>query len=365
MWEQKNKKPEKKQYYLFKKVSDLDKYVFYEYLSIMLDWGVSISESLDSAGRRWKNAYFREQLKDLSVFLMSWDSLNKAMRKLPRIFSKFEYSLIEAWEGSWTLIESLENLAYIYNKKYLLRKKLVWALTYPIIIFFVLVIAILVVMVMVIPQIKWLFDEAWVEFPVSTQILIATSDFIAWNFASILFFFLVIRFFIYSYKSTKRWKYDFEILLFSTPLVWEVYKNYVLTWVAANLWNLLSSWVSIVKTLNLVWRATNSLVYEELFEKITKKVSLWEKIVDSMRDVDEEELYFPNDFLQMLQVWEKTASMWKVARKMTNQYEREVDFSLANLTRWIEPIMIMLAWAFVLWFAFSIFWAILKITDAV
>ncbi len=365
MWENNNKKSEKKQYYLSKKVSNLDKYIFYEYLSIMLDWWVWINESLKSAWRRWKNLYFREQLESLSVFLMSWDSLNKAMRKLPRIFSKFEYSLTEAWESSGTLVKSLENLAYIYQKKYLLRKKLVWALTYPFIIFLVLVSAILVVMVMVIPKIKWLFEEAWIDFPISTQMLIWTSDFISANFIYIIFFFLVIWFFIYSYKSTSRWKYDFEMLLFSTPLVWEVYVNYVLTWISSNLWNLLSSWVPIMKTLNLVWKATNSIVYEELFEKITKKVSLWDKIVDSMREVDKEEKFFPSDFLQMLQVGEKTASMWKISRKMTNQYEREVDFSLENLTKWIEPIMIMLAWTFVLWFAFAIFWAILKITDTV
>jgi len=95
------------------------------------------------------------------------------------------------------------------------------------------------------------------------------------------------------------------------------------------------------------------------------KVSSWNKIVDSMQEVDEENLFFPADFLQMLSVWEKTASLEKVSKKISVQYNREVDYSLSNLTKWIEPIAILLAWVFVLWFAFAIFGAILKVTQTV
>jgi hypothetical protein len=35
------------------------------------------------------------------------------------------------------------------------------------------------------------------------------------------------------------------------------------------------------------------------------------------------------------------------------------------LTKWIEPLAILLAWLFVTWFAFAIFWAIMKVTQTV
>jgi type IV pilus assembly protein PilC len=74
---------------------------------------------------------------------------------------------------------------------------------------------------------------------------------------------------------------------------------------------------------------------------------------------------FPADFIQMLSVWEKTATIDKVCVKINEQYTREVKTSLNNLTKWIEPLAILLAWIFVLWFAFAIFGAILSITDSV
>jgi type II secretory pathway component PulF len=43
-----------------------------------------------------------------------------------------------------------------------------------------------------------------------------------------------------------------------------------------------------------------------------------------------------------------------MSKKMYKQYTREVDYSLANMTKWIEPLAIALASVFVLWFAFAI-----------
>jgi type IV pilus assembly protein PilC len=57
--------------------------------------------------------------------------------------------------------------------------------------------------------------------------------------------------------------------------------------------------------------------------------------------------------------------MKEINDKITNQYSREVDHSLDNLTKWIEPIAIIIAAGFVLWFAFAVFGAILQVTQAV
>lgn len=74
-----------------------------------------------------------------------------------------------------------------------------------------------------------------------------------------------------------------------------------------------------------------------------------------MGEVDDENILFPLDFLQLLSVGEKTASMDTVTKTIVDQYTREVDYSLANMTKWIEPIAILVAGLFVLWFAFAIF----------
>ena len=356
---------EKKNIYIFKSVSIKDKYNFYEYLSVMLDSGISISEALDSVSSKIKNLYFKEKIKELIVFVSSGDSFSKAMKKMPNLFDPSEVSMIEMWESTWTLVLSFSRISEDLRSKYDLRNKIKWALTYPVIIFMFLILAILVVLTYVIPSVIPLFETSGTQLPLATKMLISTSDFITSKFLWIIFFIILLIFLFTVYKNTSSWRKGLENFILSFPLIWNVYKNYLLATISWTLWTLIWSWVNTVKALWLVWKSTNNSTYEWLFDEIIIRVSSWSRIVDSMQEVDDENWYFPADFLQMLSAWEKTATLESVSKKINKQYTKEVDYSLSNLTKWIEPIAILIAWVFVLWFAFAIFWAILKVTSSV
>lgn len=81
---------------IFNTVGLVDKYNFYEYISVMLDGGVTISETLDSVQTKIKNQFFREKIKQLQTFVSSGDSFSKSMKKLPQVFQGSEISIIEA-----------------------------------------------------------------------------------------------------------------------------------------------------------------------------------------------------------------------------------------------------------------------------
>jgi len=350
---------------LFKTVSLKDKYNFYEYLSVMLDWGVSIIESLESVESKITSPYFKLKIKELITYIASWDSFSKSMKNLPDVFPRAEISIIEAWETTGMLSDSLMKISDDLKKISDLRNNIKWALTYPVIIFLFLILALFIVLTYVIPELKDLFNSAEVELPMSTQLLIGASDFVKNNLWLLFLAFLSFVVFIYWYKSTENWKKSIENFIFWLPLVGDVYRNYILSNIASTLWGLTGSGVSIIKTLKLVWKATNNSIYEGLFDEIVIMVSSWDKIVSAMSKVDPEKIYFPADFLQMLSVWERTANLEAISKKLSEQYIKEVDYSLSNLTKWIEPIAILFAAAFVTWFSYAIVWAILKVTQSI
>ncbi len=353
------------EFILFKKVSTVEKYNFYEYLSVMIDWWVSIVESLKTVETKITSYYFRQKIKELVTFISSGDSFSKSMKKIPDVFSSSEISVVEAGESSWMLALSLLKISDDLKKVHELKNKVKWALTYPIIIFLFLFLALFVVLTFVIPQIKPLFDTAEVELPMSTKLLIMSSDFIIWNLGLIFLLFASFILFIFWYKNTPSGKKAIDEFLLWLPLVWKVYKNYILSNIASTLGNLMGSWVWIIKTLKLIWKSTNNSIYELLFEDIVVRVSWWEQLVKAMEAVDPQRIYFPADYTQMLSVWERTANLESISKKINAQYTKEVDYSLASLTKWIEPLAILLASVFVLWFAYAILWAILKITQTV
>lgn len=354
-----------KEFYIFKWISSIDKFNFYEYLSIMLDGWVTIISAIESVIPKIKNPYFRKKIAELQIFISSWDTFNKAMKKMPDIFTQSENSIVEAWEKSGTLVDSLASLAIEFKKRHELVSNIKNALTYPFIIILFLIAAVVVVMTYVVPSLMPLIEESWVEAPFATIALIGTSNFLINNFILIFLFVIFVVFVLYSFWVSDNWKKIIDSILLNIPLIWNLYKNYLIASLSSVLWNLMNSWVPIVKALSLVWKSTNNLVYEGLFDDISMKVSSWKKLVESILEVDKYNEFFPSDFIQLLSVWEKTASLDSVCKKLNEQYTREVWYSLANLTRWIEPLAILIAWLFVLWFAFAIFWAILKLTQTI
>lgn len=351
--------------YIFKKVSLVDKYNFFDYIWIMIEWWVSITETLSSIWKKIKNKYFLSKIEELRMYISSWDSFSRAMKKVPHVFETSEIAIVEAWETTWNLSVVLLKLSEDIKKIYNLQLKIKASLTYPIIIFVFLIVAVLIVLTYVIPAIIPIFDTSGVELPFATIMLINTSDFIRNNYIALTFLIIGLAFWFLMYKNTLKWKIAISSFIMNTPLIWVVYKNYILSIFASNFWALIWAWVPVIKALNLVSKSIVNIEYQNLIMSISEKVSKWSRITESMQEVDSEWFYFPSDFIQLFTVWEKTASIEQITKKINDQYSREVDHALWNLTKWIEPIAILVAWLFVIWFAFAIFWAILKVTQTV
>ena len=100
-------------------------------------------------------------------------------------------------------------------------------------------------------------------------------------------------------------------------------------------------------------------------QEVASKVELGKKLADSFSEADPEYRYFPRDFIQIIAAGERTSTVNKVSLRLAEQYVRQVDSDIATLVRFVEPAAIVFAGGFVLWFAFAIFSAVIKVTELV
>lgn len=128
---------------------------------------------------------------------------------------------------------------------------------------------------------------------------------------------------------------------------------------------LLSSGIPIVRTLRLTGEASENVVSEEILEDVAKRVEQGDRIAESIEGADPEYTIFPRDFVQLVAAGERTSTINKVAERSSAQYKREVDISVQMLVKFVEPLAIIFASVFVLWFAIAIFAAIIQITQSV
>ncbi len=57
--------------YIFKKVSLVDKYNFYDYMWMMIDGWISISEALSSVSNKIRNKFFVSKINELKMYISS------------------------------------------------------------------------------------------------------------------------------------------------------------------------------------------------------------------------------------------------------------------------------------------------------
>lgn len=351
--------------YFWNTISLKEKAVFYEHLSNLLDGGVTLIEALQSFVAKTTNPLFYREIAQLLLLIDSGDVMSIGMKKLPRTFDVSEISIVEAGEQSGTMQKSFGSLAEDLRNRQELGQKLKGAMAYPAIILTFLIAAILVVMIFVIPKLLPLFETADTQLPMSTRSLIATSNFVSNHFVLIILFVSFVGFLLYGYLQTPGGKRNFDGFVLKIPLIGTVYKNYLIVRISTTLGLLLGAGIPILKTLRLCGASTGNALYEEVFFAIVKHVEQGHKIAESFSHIDAKNEYFTQDFLQLLAAGEKTSTINKVCGKISIQYTREVDNSVATMVKFVEPIAILVSGIFVVWFAFAIFSAVLKITETV
>lgn len=347
------------------RISIKEKALFYEHLANMVDGGVSVIAALYSFLDKNRNIKMEVEIMNLLVFVESGDSFSIAMKKLPSVFDKREVAIIEAGEQSGTMQRSFSSLADELRSQEELKSKVKGALTYPLIIVLFLFGAVMIIMTYIIPKLEPLFMNTGVELPFATQALVSTSRFIEGNFSGIIVFIIIAILSFQAYAKSITGRRSLDALYLRIPVVGDVYRNYVIVRVASTLALLLEAGIPIVKTLGLTGEGSNNAVFQEKIEEISKKIQNGKKIAESIEEVDPEFKVFTQDFYQIISAGERTSTVNKVCHKLATQYTREVDSSIAVLVRFIEPLAILIAGIFVLWFAFGIFAAVLKITETV
>ena len=85
---------------LIKKVWLIDKYNFYEYISVMLDWWVWVTESLESVNSKINSPYFKSKIRELITYISSWDSFSKSMKK--RFILYINRPVNCFWANNWS-----------------------------------------------------------------------------------------------------------------------------------------------------------------------------------------------------------------------------------------------------------------------
>lgn len=324
-----------------KKVKSDDLVIFTRQLSAMVSAGVPLLRSLTSLEQHSESPALKNILVTVIKDVEGGSSLGDALAKHPGTFSDVYINMVRAGETAGILDEILKRLALQQEKNATIRKKVKGAMTYPMVLLVITVLAFFGLMLFVIPQIgKILLDLGGpdAELPLITQIMLGISGFM------ISYWYIVLPAFgggVYAllrYIRTPSGKRQFHRLSLKTPAVKGIISKVVIARFARTFSSLNGAGVSIIETLTVTAHALGNTVYEEALLEAVDKV----KNGEQLSHVLESGGLFPAIVSQMLAVGEETGQTDVVLIKVADFYEEEVDTAINSISSIIEPVMIVI-----------------------
>ncbi len=323
-----------------KKVPLKDRVVFTRQLSTMVSAGVPLARSLNTLKQQSDNKYFQTVITGISKDVESGIPLADAFAKYPNVFNEVYVNMVKAGEAGGILDDILKRLASQVEQDASMRKKIKSAMTYPMVILSITIVAFFGIMFFIIPKIGKILTDLGGEnakLPVYTRILLSISDF-SKHYAILIIIALVIcAILTRRYIKTEKGRYQFHGLLLRLPVIKTVVTKIAVARFARTFASLMSAGVSVLDSLEVTGGAIGNKVIEGELKEAAKQVKNGKPLSEPLS----KSKYFPPIVSQMLAVGEETGQIDTILVKVADFYEEEVNVMIDGLSALIEPLMII------------------------
>lgn len=342
-------------------MNNKEKTYFIKRLSFLIKAGVPILDSLAMIREQTKNKKHNLILETLIADVSRGQDLSTSLAKFNKIFGDFSVNIISFGESTGMLSENLEYLAEELKKKHALKKKIIGAFIYPLIITLATFFITGFLMVYLFPKIMPVFSSLNITLPWSTKIIIFLSEFIR-NYYLVLIFgsIALVLGSILTLNKKPTFRLYFDRLILKIPIIGKVIQNYNLANSTRTMGLLLKSGVTLNETLEIATRITGNTAYSEAFQHLTTATSRGELMSTALARKGE---LFPDTLTQIISVGERSGNLSQSLLYLSELYETEVDDFTKNLSTTIEPVLMIVMGIIVGFIAISIITPIYSITQ--
>jgi type IV pilus assembly protein PilC len=328
------------------KVKLKDLVMFTRQLSTMISAGVPLTRSLSTLEQQTDNKYFKTVIGGITKDVEGGMTIGDSLAKYPNVFSEVYVNMVKAGEAGGILDEILKRLASQVEQESSMRKKIKGAMTYPVVIGSIAVLAFFGLMIFVMPKMAKIIKDLGgpnAKLPIYSQFLLNLSGYMQKYAVFIIIGMVIAVFFIRRYIKTPKGKYKFHALMLRTPIVKDILIKIAVARFARTFASLMSAGVSVLDALEVTGGAIGNKVLEKELQDASKEVKNGKPLSEPMAASK----FFPPIVGQMLAVGEETGQVDTILIKIADFYEEEVTTVIDSLSSIIEPVMIIVIGAMV------------------
>ena len=338
-----------------------DKILFYKELVYMMKGWVSLLETMKTIQKTSDNAAVKRVAKDIYEYLDEGKELSYAISRLPEYFDEWDAAIIKTWETSGNLPDVLQSLAEEYAYLSDIKQKYIWAMIYPAALIVISLVAVIYLFWYVLPGIFETLSSSVTEMPTITMILKKFSDFVVNYRQEVGVFWILIILLIITYSATERGKKQMYRALINAPIVGNMTKSYYLIKWARYMKLMIWSGMDYVDTFRLLRDVLKIPLYQSMIEKVLADITVGKSLYEPISQHSD---IIPSNVSVLIKVWEETANLENAMQNVIDIYQEELDNSIKNFSKAIEPFILVFVWWIVLMIALGVFSLIFAVMDS-
>jgi type IV pilus assembly protein PilC len=343
------------------KVKLKDLAVMSRQFAVMINSGLSLLRSLTILSEQTENKVLAGILGEVRNDIETGVSLSSAMAKHPKAFPPLMVNMTRAGEIGGFLDAVLLQIAENYEAEVRLRGKVKSAMTYPVVVFVMAILATIGMLLFIVPVFKGLFDDLGGTLPAPTRFLIFMSDLLKLGFPVLIVGFVAFTITWAKVKHTEKVRNVVDPVKLRVPVFGSMFQKIALARFARNLGTMLRSGVPILQALDIVADTTGNIVLARAIRDVQESVRSGETITQPLTNHP----VFPPMVVQMMAVGEDTGALDTMLAKISEFYDQEVEATTESLTALIEPLMIAFLGAVVGSMIIALYMPIFKIFELI
>lgn len=305
-------------------------------MSTMVAAGLSLLRTLTILAEQTESKYLRKLLATVARDVETGSSLSDALAKHPGDFPPLMINMIRAGETGGFLDGALETIAVNYEKETKLAQTIKSAMTYPIIVLIMAVLAVAAMLIFIVPVFRDMFEGMGSALPAPTQFLVVMSENMIWVAPLAIVLIMGTAIWWRGNKNSERVRKVIDPLKLKLPVFGGLFQKIAVTRFARNMSDMLKAGVPILRALVVVGETSGNWVVEHAARDVSDSVRQGQSVAAPLG----RHTVFPPMVVQMVAVGEDSGSLEQMLDKVADFYDAEVQAMTEGLTALIEPLMV-------------------------
>jgi type IV pilus assembly protein PilC len=310
--------------------------VFSRQFATMINSGLSLLRALSILAEQTENKRLAGVLTAVRNEVEKGSALSAALAQHPKVFSRLYISMVRAGEVGGFLDQVLLKVAETLEKEVELRGKVKSAMTYPVVVFAMVLLIVSAMLVFIVPMFKNLYGQLGGTLPLPTRVLVGISDVVKRWFLLVLVGIGLATFGFKRWVTTPSGRYRLDAFKLRAPIFGPLFHKTALSRFSRTLATLLRSGVPILQALEIVSETVNNGVISKAVKDVQDSVREGESLAGPLQ----RHAVFPPMVVQMMAVGEETGALDTMLSKVADFYDQEVQAAVDALTSLIEPVLI-------------------------